>query len=74
MTTMLTTPQTKPTRTRTAEPTTCPSCSHRGESAATTIRCESCGLVAPRKAFQDSATAARTYGQVRAYTISGNID
>jgi tRNA(Ile2) C34 agmatinyltransferase TiaS len=72
MSTMTTTKT--PKRTRTAQPTTCPSCSHRGESAGTTVRCGNCGLVAPRKAFQDAATAARTFGQPRAYTIRGNID
>lgn len=63
-----------PKRTRTTQATTCPACSHQGQSAGTTIRCEGCGLVAPPKAFQDDATAARTYGSPRAFTISGSVD
>lgn len=80
MTTLTTTAEltaAEPKRTampRTAEPTTCPSCGHRSTSAATTVRCEPCGLVAPRKAFQDEAAAAETWGAPRAYTIRGNVD
>lgn len=65
---------TKTTTKRTAQATRCPSCGTNGQTTATTVTCNSCGLVAPRKAFQDAATAARTWGQPRAFTSRGNID
>lgn len=58
---------------RAPQDVTCPACGSRQATAATTVRCNDCGLRAPVSAFAGQAQT-RKYGQPRAFTIRGNID